>query len=676
VWLYAYGIWSDSDGTATRHMRLLRILAAGLIALCMTTPSSVVHAKAHASDTTIPELKIVAQPFNVFTSVNAQFILSPNLDTFVVAGDRLEFLLHRRVASRDSFKSIANSDVVPAVTDSISFRMSSIKRDYTGHLVAIVPIITTNKQGASLSIPLDGVYPLTIRIVDSRTGDVITSVLTFLNRRDTKSEIPVVQFSTIISLTAPPSLGVDATTTITDNTRNSVSHLIDFLTSFHSDVTIAIQPEIIAAFATSSQPGDAELFLKLRDQLRKRSIINTTFTPSNPSLFASMNLSSEFLSQVKFGEHTLNRLLPGVTIQRNTWLAADNIDFQAMSVLKAAGIKSVILMPSAQKVVTNEHSLSLLGRATRTGNELISVISSLAGLTEIYQPQPAGSKRLTYKIAAELLVERDDLLAAKNAPTEIRMAAVASFKDPAEADAVFGATQVLSQFTGLSMNDFGGTAVVDQTTSAVAFSKNPTSFDISRAPSIRSTRREIDATVSMLGPDDARREIWPCMFSLGASTATNAPGSYITSLRTLMRKVRKSVSVTTPKSVTLSSRTGAIRLQIRNDSDQDLTVRVRMSSAKLTLANPSRMVVLTKGGTTELNVSATTRAGGQIPISIWVSTPEGDLSVVDPITISANVNAIAGFGPLISILLLLVLLVWWWSNRRSARRERLNATTV
>jgi hypothetical protein len=180
----------------------------------------------------------------------------------------------------------------------------------------------------------------------------------------------------------------------------------------------------------------------------------------------------------------------------------------------------------------------------------------------------------------------------------------------------------------------------------------------------------------MLGPEDARRETWPSLFSLGTSTITPSPGSYITSLRTTMRATRDAVTVTTPKSVTLSSRTGAIRIQVRNDSDQDLTVRVRLNSAKLTLTDPNRIVVLTKGGTTELNVSATTRASGAIPISIWVSTPEGGQSVVDPITISANVNAIAAYGQFVSVALLLLLFAWWWSNRRSARRERLNATTV
>ena len=654
----------------------MRLLAAGLIALGVASPSTNVQAATPAVSLGIPELKIVSQPFNVFTTVNARFVLSPNLDTFVAADDRLEFLLHRRVASRDSFRSIADGDVIPAVTDSISFRMSRISRDYAGHLIAVVPIITSDKQGASLSIPFDGVYPLTIRVVDSQTGEVITSVLTFLNRRDTKLETPVVPFSTVVSLTGPASLITDGTYVITDSERDSITRLIEFLSTFRAPVTISIQPEIIASFAYSSLPGDVELFTKLRDLLRGRTIVNTTFAPSNPSLFAAMNLSAEFVAQLKFGEKTLNRLLPGVTIQRQTWIASDNVDAPAMSVLKSAGITSVILMPSAQSLVTSERSLSLLGRATKAGNELISVISPLDGVTQIKNPQPEGSERLTYKIAAELLVERDDLLALESAPTEIKMGIVAPFHDPAESGAVVSAARLLSQSSGFSMNDFGGTFVVNPITPAVAFAKNSTSFDTSRASSIRATRRDLDATLSMLGPDDVRRDTWPSLFSIGTSTITNSPGSYITSLRTTMRAVRDAVTVTTPKSVTLSSRTGAIRIQVRNDSDQDLTVRVRLTSPKLTLTEPTRTVVLTKGGTTELNVSATTRASGEIPISIWVSTPEGSLSVVDPITISANVNAIAGYGQLISVSLLLVLFAWWWSNRRSARRERLNATTV
>lgn len=653
-------------------MRFMRLLAISLIALGISLPATKVQAEALG----IPELKIVSQPFNVFTTVNARFVLSANLDTFIVEDDRLEFLLHRRVASRDSFRSIADGDVIPAVIDSVSFRMSRISRDNARNLIAIVPIITSDKQGTSLAIPFDGVYPLTIRIVDPETGDVVTSAMTFLNRRDTKLETPVVPFSMIVSVTGPASLLTDGTYVITDSARDSVTRLVAFLTTFRSPITLSIQPEIIASFANSVDPADVEIFLRLREALQGRTIINNTFAPSNPSLFAAMGLTSEFIAQLKFGEGTLNRLLPGVTIQRHTWIASDNIDAPAMSVLKSAGITSVILMPSAQTLVTSERSLSLLGRATKTGNELISVVSPLSGVTQMKHAQPAGSERLAYKIAAELLVERDDLLAQESIPSDIKMGVVASFNDAAESGAVVVAMRALSQSSGFSMNDFGSSIIVNSITPAVAFANNSTSFDTSRTSSIRATRRELDATQSMLGPDDIRRETWPSLFALGTSTITASPGTYITSLRTTMRAIRDAITVTTPKSVTLSSRTGAIRIQVRNDSDQDLTVRVRMSSAKLTLSEPIRIVVLTKGGTTELNVSATTRASGEIPISIWVSTPAGNQSVVDPITISANVNAIAAYGQFVSAILLLLLFAWWWSNRRSARRERLNATTV
>jgi hypothetical protein len=657
-------------------MRFTRLLAVGLIALGVASPVTRAHAGTHTTELSPPELKIISQPFNVFTAVNARFVLSPNINKFVAADDRLEFLLHRRVASRDSFRSIADGDVIPAVTDSVSFRMSRITRNYAGHFIAVVPIITSDKQGASLSIPLDGVYPLTIRLVDAQTGDIVTSVLTFLNRRDTKLEIPLVPFSTIVSLTGPPSLNADGTSVVTDNSRDAVTRLIDFLTTFRSPVTISIQPEIIASFANSSQPADIALFAKLHELLRGRTIVSTTYVPCDPSLFAAMNLSSEFVAQLKFGEDTLNRLLPGVTIQRQTWIAADNVDAPAMSVLKSAGITSVILLPSAQPQVTSERSLSLLGRAARTGNQMLSVISALSGVTQTKYPQPAGSERLAYKIAAEVLVERDDLLAQANAPIDIKMGIVAPFNDAAESGAVVTATRVLSQSRGFSMNDYGGTVIVNPNTPVVAFRKNNTPLDTSRTSSIRTTRQELDATKSMLTTADIRRETWPSLFALGTSSITAFPGAYITSLRNKMRATRDAVTVTTPRSVTLSSQTGAIRIQVRNDSDQDLTVRVRLTSAKLTLTDPNRIIVLTKGGTTEVNVSATTRASGDIPISIWVSTPEGNQSVVDPITISASVNAIAGFGQLISVLFLLMLFAWWWSNRRSARRERLNATTV
>jgi hypothetical protein len=180
----------------------------------------------------------------------------------------------------------------------------------------------------------------------------------------------------------------------------------------------------------------------------------------------------------------------------------------------------------------------------------------------------------------------------------------------------------------------------------------------------------------MVEPGDARRELWSHLFSLAVSNTVVNADSYNAGLRGLLSDVRGSVTVTTPDTITLSSRSGAIRIQIRNNSDVPLTVRVRMASAKLRLQEPVRMVKLAAGGTTEVKVEAGTRSNGRFPISIRVTTPEGNLEVVPFIRVTARMNAIAGFGQYISLFLLVLVLLWWWTHWRRARTQKARGTTV
>jgi hypothetical protein len=180
----------------------------------------------------------------------------------------------------------------------------------------------------------------------------------------------------------------------------------------------------------------------------------------------------------------------------------------------------------------------------------------------------------------------------------------------------------------------------------------------------------------MADPADARREVWSHLFALAVSNTVVNGDNYVAGLRSLLGDVRGSVSVTTPGTITLSGRTGAIRIQIRNNSDVPLTVRVRMASAKLRLQDPVRMVKLAAGGTTEVEVEAGTRTNGRFPISIRVTTPEGNLEVVPYIRVTARMNAIAGFGQYLSLFLLVLVLLWWWTHWRRARIQKARGTTV
>ncbi|MEY3267122.1 MAG: hypothetical protein RJA15_1568 [Actinomycetota bacterium] len=273
----------------------------------------------------VPEIRIVSQPFNILASVNSRFVLDPNLNSIVDRTDRLEFLLHRRVASIDSFRAIANGDVQPGVTDSLIIRLSRVDRDYAGHLLPVVPIISEQKEGYSLSVPFDGIYPITIRLVDSQTDAVLSQTLTFINKRDPNGVMPPVPYTSLLHLNTVPSLNTTGVTEISDATRASVQRMIDFLVAHPTPVTISLEPEVVAALAESANPVDAKLFLALREQLRTRSIANATFAPVDPSVFAGLDLGREFSAQLSFGEKTLNRLLPGVTIQRSTFVLTTTV---------------------------------------------------------------------------------------------------------------------------------------------------------------------------------------------------------------------------------------------------------------------------------------------------------------------------------------------------------------
>jgi hypothetical protein len=117
-------------------------------------------------------------------------------------------------------------------------------------------------------------------------------------------------------------------------------------------------------------------------------------------------------------------------------------------------------------------------------------------------------------------------------------------------------------------------------------------------------------------------------------------------------------------------------LQLRNSSTSDLTVKIQLSSVKVKFVDPIRTITLTAGGTTELQISATTRTNGRFPIALRVYTPEGNQQVLPMVTITARVNALAGFGQAVSAGVLLILLAWWWSHRRKARMEGASQTTV
>lgn len=647
---------------------LAGLLIAALGSLSFSLQPSVVQA------TDIPTLTLLNQTFNVSTESQLRFIFEKDSK---LNGNTVEIELHRRVASRSSFQSIANGDAQSGVLDALTLKPTQIKRvDDTVQVIA--PIARRVDSPQALFVSLDGVYPITIRVRDAVTHQAVAEILTFINVRRTADTKQQVQMSTLIRLKAAPSLKPNGKVMLTDETRLRITRFIETLKNRTYPLTVSVQPEIIEALATSTLEPDKQLFVDLREQLRQRTITTAPYLPTDPSMFVAMNMREEFIEQLRVGEDVLNRWLPGVSIQRSTYIADHYLTAEGLQLLRTAGIVSVILTPRAQQKVGVSRTSSVVMRPTGINSNNValiavdsSVATTFANSGKIFSPALAG-----FRAAAELLVARNDLLSAGLSYDSIRLLLSTHSGDMGSDASLLIASNALFKATGVRFVDMATPQVASTDSSSIRFSSSTPNTGAARVAGIAIARKELNATASMADPTDIRRELWSHLFAIGVSNTVINGDDYVAGLRDLLAKVRGSVTVTTPDTITLSGRTGAIRIQIRNNSDAPLSVRVRMSSAKLRLQNPVRLVELAAGGTTEVKVDAGTRTNGRFPLSIRVTTPEGNLEVVPYIRVTARMNAIAGFGQYLSFFLLVMVLLWWWTHWRRTRSQTVRGTTV
>lgn len=644
------------------------LAAAAFVALMPAVQVSAEGPARPGTETPADSLRIISQPFNILTRVNARFVVSAPAATVSDRRDRIEVRVHRRVASRDSLRTIADGAAVPSVIDRHSVSLASVRRDVGGRLVVDVPVSLTSDPRAVV-IPFDGIYPVSIAVVDTQTGADLSSALTFVNRRDPVTAGPSVQASVLVALTARPSIALDGPVVVAEEARQAVRRVVSMLNEFSSPLTLVVQPELIAALAESTDPIDVGLFAELTAQLSRRSVSAATFVHVDPAVMTGLDLADEWVAQFRLGVSTLNRHLPSVTVHNETLVATAPLDAPTIAVLRRAGVTSLLLLPRARENVESEAPPGVTSHPNGRDNETISVVNVDPQTASLLATPSATPSLTAHRVAAEILAERDDLLAASVEPSMIRLVAASPGAALADDGVMALVHRALAGAPGIVPSDFSFRASVTAANPATVFPSTIPDPGNNRRGGLVAARRELDAVSTMVNDSDPRRDRWARMLAVGASDQVDEPAQWVTTLRQELRTVRQSVVVTTPTNITLSSRTTSIRLQLRNNSESPLTVRVRLSSPKLRLTDPARTVELAPNALTEVAVPAVARTNGSFPVMVRLTTPEGGLEVTPTVTITARVTAVAGLGQLVSISLLLVLLAWWWSHRRKARLD-------
>jgi hypothetical protein len=622
-------------------------------------------------------LIVVSQPFYITGPTVVRFVVNAPPEALTDASNIVDVQLHRRVATRDSLRSIATGGARARVIDTVSTTLRNVARDSDGRLVLSTTVNTRTQSASSLTFGFDGVYPVTLRIRNSQTNEVITSVLTFVNKRQDALNTPV-SITTLIRLGASPSLTPEGLVVISDDTRRKVRDFVTFLSTYSAPLTIGIEPEILSALATSNQQEDAQLLTNLREQLRRFSIVTSTFSASDVSMFAAAALDDEFIEQLRLGESTLNRYLPDVVIQRSTWIADTPLTSSGVQLLRKAGIASLLLMPNAQRNISSAVSSSVITRPEGRTTDYMSILKVDTDIASVLSGAIArtSSALAAYRGAAEAAVLADDLRAAGQSLDAIRIVVSSQTGEITSNNALNLAARAIVGVKGLSVVDMSEPYLVTSQTPITAFSSSAPANAQIRARQISQVRRELDATASMVDQTDIRQDIWAHLLAVGESSRIAPAQRALQGLSELLEATRQAVTINTPETITLSGRNSVIRLQVRNNSATSLTIRLQLSSSKLDLDTPQRLVTLNPESTTEIEVPAQALTNGRFPIFMTVTTPSGNVDVVPETTITARVNALAGYGQLVSISLLLVLAAWWWSHWRRGKLESARATTV
>lgn len=649
--------------TSPRASRWTAALPVGMA--CILAAGLGMPARVQAGQTgvaTTASVSITGQPFRILESVSARFTLA---GTSLPGADNVEFLLHRRVANRDSFRAIADNFAEPGVIDSAVVPVGGRSRNNDGSVSVSVAINTKKSSRNDLFAQFAGIYPVTVR---ARSGEnVLASTLTFIDRRDAETLPSGSPASILAVLGGPVTHSPDGTSTMDDDARANIARYVEFLEAVGAPVTLQVQPELLDTLAESPEPLDVQILDRLRAALRGRSVIASTYTAVDPVAMMQDGLSSELTEQFRLGEATLNRLLPGITIQRSTWVSHDPLDERTIGFLQRLGISSVIVMPSAAEGIEREGSPSVISRPA--GNSSVSVMTVDSQLAATLDAATENPTQVGVRLAAELIAQRDDLLAAGTAPADVRLVVASSSGELVDARTLVAVGRSLSNAVGLLLQDVGGPQAVDERAPATVFPAELNRTLGGLKTSIQQTRRELDAIQSMLPEDDQRRSRWLESLAISSSPGITNTSEFINGLRSELRRLTASVSLVTPTDITLSSRTGTIRLQLRNDEDVSLFVRIAVSSPKMQFTESPDIVELLPGGTTEVQVPVKARTNGRFPVTVRVVTPVGRVQVASPAVITARVSEVAGLGQLVSVTLLLMLLAWWWNSWRKGRRE-------
>ncbi|HZA00247.1 MAG TPA: DUF6049 family protein, partial [Acidimicrobiales bacterium] len=581
------------------------------------------------------------------------------------AGASLQLVVHEHLETRGDFHESLDGELGAVVATPEPRPLAELSTNGPANIGFMVG------DGGQF-LPSIGVYPVEVLLVDAE-GAELASLLTHLTylpglddpRVSGSSPIAV---SVVVDIGGPPAHQPDGTTVpMSPPTMARIEERVDLLARAPEVLlTLAPVPETLDALAAQDGQQSSAL-TALVDATGDRPVLARPYSDIDLAALGSSGLEAEADEQARAGADVVRDVF-GRDPTSGIWLSGPTLGAEAARSAVELGTDRALVPPSA----VGELPTSLAGPVpdapvTLDGGGPLTMVSDaelgahltgeggvlgaqrfLAELATMWFQRPTTPRAVVVHLPPDDEIDPEVVAEALRALTHGQAVRAVPLDEVFDDIAPDPDGPTTADLTGHEITDDLGTI----------------------AAPLGQARRDIGGVQGMV---DSRDEADSLQRSLLLATASATPNNqrpaYVERVTSTLGSLEDAVDLPDEFRITLTSRTSTIPVNITNNSDGPLTVRVELASGQLEFLDGDVITQELQPGVTRLEVPVRIRTSGAFPLGITVTSPDGTV-MLDQTTFDIRSTAITGVGFALAIGAGLFLVVWWGRHWRRARRSR------
>ncbi len=510
-------------------------------------------------------------------------------------------------------------------------------------------------------------------------GEVLAELITHLVRvPETQPGNRPLLVTLVVDLHEPLILDDLTPVTITSD-RQRTTELVGALAEYPRVIaTVRPTPQIVDRLINAGGDPDRVLLDDLRLATQNREVLASPYVRIDTGAWLNAGLEDDLVERLTLGTDTLAEAL-GVRPDRRILIHDGRIPANLLAELRTLGVDALVVDEVHLDTLDDEaYPLTMLQkfqlaepeRGTSVAVAADSALSShLRSEDQVLGAQHALSDMAvlaleapTIERAAVVKPQGDELFTGDALRTLLAGIAANPLLRPATLDRVFDRASLARE----SSTDAEGDILQRRLRS------DPVSSIGEFPDALEAANSQLEAYREMVGPESVRPTPWEQMIRLSAASELE-PADRETLLRRVNNEIRsqtRGIEVPESQSVTLTNRSGAIPIRVRNSLGYAVQVRIEVESDKLGIAESDRARVVTlEEGTNAISLDVEARSSGDSRLNVNVTSPDGHLALGDG-RYTIRSTSVSGFGIALSVGAGLVLVAWWFRHHRDRRRDR------